>query len=160
MIDLDYDELATLSENSTFEIANDNGSTSRIVIPSYSRKVLPSCHCARFCSLAARDLFGIKYPRDHAWNLRYYSSVKVDPVFNNTLKQGSLIGLFNPGSRFNAGLDDLGRARAYTHVGLLVGRYPKSQEWGVLHQQGTTIALESLSKLSRRYTPVELLSVR
>ncbi len=98
--------------------------------PVYSGAKVPANMCARYVRLAAEDLFGIKYPAVDAWDIRDDSKVeeiKIDSkntlenlAKNGFLKEGMIIGFYNPTSKYNTLAEKDGAG--YTHVMLYLGK--------------------------------------
>ncbi len=124
--------------------------------PVYSIIKVPDNFCARYVNCAAEDLFGIKYPPADAWKLRDASNVeeiKVDSkntlenlVKNGSLKEGMIVGFYNPNSKFNDMAKKSGAG--YTHVMLYLGKDEENlffaDKFG--KQTRTKISLDEITK--------------
>tara|TARA_Y100000034_G_C6905629_1_gene420123 strand:+ start:1934 stop:2464 length:531 start_codon:yes stop_codon:yes gene_type:complete len=90
-------------------------------VPDYDLKGVP---CAQYARLTAKNLFDLKYVPCDAWDHIKRNNVveRVDDFGDleslseeGVLKQGMLIGLYNPDSSFNK------EGREFTHVGVYLG---------------------------------------
>ncbi len=98
--------------------------------PVYSNAKVPANMCSRYVRYAAKDLFGIKYPAADAWDIRddvNVEEIKVDSkntlenlVKNGSLKEGMIVGFYNPKSSYNNVAKEDGAG--YTHVMLYLGK--------------------------------------
>jgi hypothetical protein len=93
--------------------------------------------CSGYATRAAKELFGIKFNRGHAWNLRYSNlaiSAEGDKLRDQlkAANKGDLIGIYFPVSKYNGQNDSSGEIRLYTHVALNLGEDEKGQ-YRILH---------------------------
>ena len=116
--------------------------------------------CAGYATRAAKELFGLEYHRDHAWNLRYDNAVVQSSenggIDFDSIAPGSIIGVNYPRSRHNTqgnkNKDKNGNPRAYTHVVLYLGQNQENGNHRILHnfEEGPVIEdLESFLKVSK-----------
>ena len=107
--------------------------------------------CSGYATRAAKQLFGLTYLREDAWNLRYRN--KVPQNSNNgeinvrIIRPGSILGLEYPDSRENTegrkNRDMRGNVRLYTHIGLYLGQSPTDDQL-ILHSFTKGPVIESL----------------
>ncbi len=125
--------------------------------PVYDSKTLPSTNCSRYIRLSAKDLFGKNYPSGDAWDLRDKEGVEeirvnsyedLKKLFGSGhLKQGMVLGIYNPKSRYNSRAEKSGAG--YTHVALFLGE--KNGELYFADQFGSQIRTKmSDSDLKRK----------
>ncbi len=98
--------------------------------PVYSDEQVPTSYCARYVRLAAKDLFGLDYPRDNAWKIRSHQGIETIPISSSQeleemVRQGialpgMLVGFnyaFTSASNRNAALKE---EVDYTHMAILI----------------------------------------
>ncbi len=98
--------------------------------PVYSAVEVPANMCSRYVRYAAKDLFKIDYPAADAWDIRdgiNVEEIKIDSkntletlVKDGSLKEGMVVGFYNPNSKYNARAEKDGAG--YTHVMLYLGK--------------------------------------
>ena len=107
--------------NGSFTYVNREGRVENFVPPNFN---LNPDMCAMYARLSAERLFGKKYNRSDAWNLKYVNTT-TEPLANlSNAEIGDMITFYSPSSKYNTrgqeNRDRYGNMRDATHVGLLV----------------------------------------
>jgi len=122
--------------------------------------------CATYALLAASDLYGKKFRWNDAWDMRYSNSViakiknpkdLAELADKGTLKEGMIIGTFNPRSRYLGEKDKRGRPVKYTHLMLYIGKN-NNGDLEFAHQFGPKIKKITLNQLhQKKLIPKEII---
>ena len=133
-----------------FNYVDKTGQSKCIVAPDIGLK---SGMCAKYSRLVAKMIFGIKYNRADAWNLRYVNDVVASADCLKNGRQGNLITFFNPLSKYNTkgnkNLDIKGNIRNCTHAGLLYD-FDKNDEPVIIHQYYSVTEIGLLSDIDKK----------
>lgn len=161
-----YESLNHLNE-SYCEISEDKNKIMADTILAPYFKIKPY-HCSEYVVLSAKKIFDKEYVIEDAWNLRYKNKIIsevtnynnfLDNLFNGEIPEGSVIGFYNPHSRYNHRKDFSGKKIKYSHVGLYIGLDSLNNPQ-IIHQWNKNIEKISLEKLlnDKQLKPIEVLS--
>ena len=152
------EELVKKERESLFEKRAIEQSSDKIKLPYFN--IIPS-HCSEYAKKAAKKLFNKEYVWDKekknggaAWNLRYYNPIieQLDSIgeikeliIDGRLKQGMIIGMYNPKSPHNRKKDVTGNKVEYTHIMTYGGINKREIEF--FHQLGSKIERANLNRI-------------
>jgi hypothetical protein len=155
-----------IENNQTFQRRIKEQSSDEIQPPYY--KLNPNM-CARYATLAAKNLFDEEYKTGNAWNMRYSNKIAhplknkeklTDLIIDNILRPGMIIGAEQPRSKYKGVKDSQGNKAEYTHVLLYVGLNDNKQP-EFIHQFGRRI--EKITEKDfekRKLTPKEIITTK
>ena len=110
-------------------------------------------YCAGYATRAVEKLFGLKYNKADAWDLRYKNDVlwpkDSNGDYSEYLKLGCLIGMFFPRSSYLDEHDSKDHERKYTHIAVFVG-FDHEGHPMILHNFRGDVRQELLSDFFRR----------
>jgi len=130
-----YRDNPTIVETIPVEISID-GKQKVLNVPVYDENSVPKNQCSKYARLAAKSLFDLTYSPADAWNRKYCDKVVAklseknsleELVKDGTLKQGMIVGIYNPKSLYNFGRDQSNNPIEYTHVALYLGTNLKEE---------------------------------
>lgn len=146
----------------------ENGKTKTLNIPVYDEYSVPKNYCSRYIRFAAKDIFGLEYPKKDAWNQRYHNHIVAELkeesqleklVCEGKIKPGEIIGVYNPKSLYNLRKDEADKKVEYTHVALYLGTNCFGEPL-LAHHYGKKTEVISVSELRKRgLMPKEALSL-
>lgn len=164
--------LLAVGELGSFSPVSTKVNGKSLKVPAYSLKKVPPLHCARYVREAAKDIFNESIPAADAWNLRYSPEVQNVVSTNssalnleslahqNNIRQGDMVGIYNPKSRYLNEKDKTGERVKYTHIGLYLGTNDFGEPM-IAHQFGRKTLVDSYSDMTNRgLMPREIMRVK
>jgi len=152
-----YGDHPTIVETIPVEISIE-GKQKVLNVPVYDENSVPENHCSKYARLAAKSLFDLTYSPADAWNRKYCDKVVAklseknsleELVKEGTLKQGMIVGIYNPKSLYNFSRDQSGNPIEYTHVALYLGTN-LTKELVLVHKYGKKTEVLSAREIKER----------